>query len=61
MPLLSGIPIVISVLRRKKHDRRAAKEVGVADKLGSLPINLSTPIACPVRLRAISRSDIVHE
>jgi hypothetical protein len=61
MLLVPEIPIAISVLCRKKTDRGGSKEAGVANKLGSLPINLSTPIVPRVRLRAISRSDIVRE
>jgi hypothetical protein len=45
MPLVPEIPIAISGLHGKKDDRRETEEAGVADKLGSLPINLSTLIA----------------
>jgi hypothetical protein len=45
MPLVPEIPIAISGLHGKKHDCRGTEEAGVADKIGSLPINLSTPIA----------------
>jgi len=47
----------------RKHDRHGIEEAGAANKLGSLPTNLSTLIARSAGLRAISGSDsdIVRE